>query len=416
MYIGAGIGGNGRLKQLSELDLPHIDLFDPEYARDPHSTYLAASGKSWIAQYQFGYLVLDYEAMRDFLRDDERCREPNVDLVRMWNAQGTAFERFTAHQLVALRGDEHKRIRDLVAPAFTPMAASRHRQFMRETLNGIIDGVSGRSCEFTELSARYPITVMCRLIGVPIEDVAKFADWLEPQEAAFGQDASMLPAIDDGLVNMYEYATRLVESRREAGDHPEDLLQDLVELAHEGDRLDDEELRTLLILLLGAGYDTTKNQLNLIMKMLIDHPGEQEKLADDPARVKRLINESLRLRNAIGCLHRLTDVDIEYRDVLIPANTFLSIPVTFYGWDGNYADAPGRFDPERRDAPPVIAFGQGIHMCLGQFLARALLEEGLPILARRIRNPRLAGDIAHRSPMGIWGYKSMPVAFDAIAD
>ena len=215
---------------------------------------------------------------------------------------------------------------------------------------------------------------------------------------------------------MYEYVTRLVDSRREAGNHPQDLLQDLVEIALEGDRLDDEELRTLLVLLLGAGYDTTKNQLNLVMKMLIDHPQEQEKLAGEPARVKRLINESLRLRNAIGCLHRLNDVDIEYRDVLIPANTFLSMPVTFYGWDAKHADAPGSFDPERRDAPPVIAFGQGIHMCLGQFLARALLEEALPMLARRIRNPRLNGDIVPRAPMGIWGYKSLPIAFDAIAD
>ncbi len=404
------------MKHLSELDLPQIDLFDPEYARDPHAAYLAARENSWIAQYQFGYLLLDYASMRDFLRDDERCREPNLDLVQMWNAQGTAFERFTAHQLVALRGEEHHRIRMLVAPAFTPMAADKHRQFMRQTFEEIVDSVNGQGCEFAELSARYPITVMCRLIGVPIEDVRSFADWLEPQEAAFGQDASMLPEIDHGLVNMYEYVTRLIDSRREAADHPQDLLQDLVETAHEGDRLDDEELRTLLILLLGAGFDTTKNQLNLIMKMLIDHPQELQKLDANPKRAKRVINESLRLRNAIGCLHRLNDVDIEYRDVLIPANTFMSFPLTFFGWDGDHARNPDRFDPERSDAPPVIAFGQGIHICLGQFLARALLEEALPILARRIRNPRLDGDIVCRAPMGIWGYKSLPIAFDAIVN
>ena len=401
------------MKLLSELDLPQIDLFDPEYARDPHATYLEASKESWIAKYQFGYLLLDYQSMRDFLRDDARCRTPNLDLIHMWNAQGSTFERFTAHQLVALRGSEHKRIRDLVAPAFTPRAASKHRGFMRETLEEIIDDVKGQSCEFAEVSAKYPITVMCRLIGVPIEDVSNFGDWLEPQEAAFGQDAAMLPAIEHGLVHMYEYVTELIDSRRKPGDHPDDLLQDLVELAHEGDRLDDEELRTLLVLLLGAGYDTTKNQLNLLLKMLMDHPQEQEKLEKDPTRVKLVINESLRLRNAIGSLHRLNDVDIEYRDVLIPANTFMSIPTTFYGWDKQYAENPDNFDPDRSDAPKVMAFGQGIHICLGQFLARALLEEGLPILAQRIRNPRLNGEIVHRSPMGIWGYKSLPIAFDA---
>ena len=72
---------------------------------------------------------------------------------------------------------------------------------MRRTLEEIHDGVQGNKCEFAEVSAKYPITVMCRLVGVPREDIGKFGDWLEPQEAAFGQDASMLPAIGhDGLL------------------------------------------------------------------------------------------------------------------------------------------------------------------------------------------------------------------------
>lgn len=404
------------MQQLSDLDLPQIDLFDPAYASDPHGTYQAAREKSWLAQYQFGYLVLDHDAMRDFLRDDDRCREPNLDIVAMWGAEGTAFERFTAHQLVAQRGNAHKKIRDLVAPAFTPKAAAKHREFMIETLNEILDKVEGQECDFVDISTYYPITVMCRLIGVAAEDVTKFKDWLEPQEAAFGQDPEMFGLINDGLVNMYEYVSNLITERRQPGEHPGDLLQDLVNLAGEGDQLDDEELRTLLILLLGAGFDTTKNQINLIMKMLIDQPEELEKIQQDPARVKPVIAESLRLRNAIGCLHRLNDVDIEYRNVLIPANTFMSFPVTFNGWDSTYTSNPENFDVERSDGPPLITFGQGIHMCLGQYLARGLLEEALPILARRIRNPRLNGDIVYRSPMGIWGYSSVPIAFSEIAD
>jgi len=403
------------MQQLSDLDLPQIDLFDPAYSADPHSTYQAAREKSWLAQYQFGYLVLDHDAMRDFMRDDDRCREPNRDIVAMWGAEGTAFERFTSHQLVAMRGEEHKKMRDLVAPAFTPKAAAKHRDFMKEVLNDILDKVEGQEVDFVDISTYYPITVMCRLIGVAPEDVTKFKDWLEPQEAAFGQDPEMFALINDGLVNMYDYVTRLIEERRQPGEHPDDLLQDLVDLAEEGDKLDDEQLRTLLILLLGAGFDTTKNQLNLIVKMLMDHPEELEKLREDPARVKPVIAESLRLRNAIGCIHRLPDVDIEYRDVVIPANTFLSFPITFNGWDEQHTSNPESFNVDRADGPPLIAFGQGIHMCLGQYLARGLLEEALPILARRISNPRLSGDVAYRSPMGIWGYSSVPIAFDEIA-
>src|SRR5689334_9489509 len=110
---------------LADLEMAQIDMFDPKFAEDPPATYEKARRTcSWIAKYQFGYFLLDAQSMRDFLRDDERCREPNKDITQNWNAYGTAFERFNDHQLVALTGDAHKRIRQLVAPAFTPRAAN----------------------------------------------------------------------------------------------------------------------------------------------------------------------------------------------------------------------------------------------------------------------------------------------------
>lgn len=401
------------MKSVSEMDLPEIDIFDPDFARDPHAIYAEARKKSWIAKYQFGYMLLDYDDMKAFLRDDGRCREPNQEIVMAWNAKDTPFDRFTSNSLVALRGDDHKRIRNLVAPAFTPRTANKHRQFMRDRMIEVIEEFLPKgACDFAELSAQYPITVMCRLIGVPQEDCMRFAKWLEPQEAAFGQDASMLPEISDGLDNMYKYVAGLIEERQKPGDHPDDLLQDLVGLASDdGDQLTDEELKTLLIILLGAGFDTTKNQLNLMIKMLIDNPDELAKLESDSERFLPFINETLRYKNAIGSLHRITDVDIEHNDVLFPANTFVSMPITAYGRDASKYDQPDQLDPDR-SGPPSIAFGQGIHMCLGQFLARALLEEGLPIVVERLKNIRLDGEIEYRSPLGIWGYKTLPIAFD----
>ena len=400
------------MPMLSELDLPEIDLFDPALARDPVAAYAEARKRSWVARYQFGYILLDAQSMRDFLRNDTECRTPNFDIVKAWGAEGTAFARFTTTQLVALRGAEHKRIRDLVAPAFTPKAANQHRAVMRETLEHILDDVAPTgSCDFARVSAKYPITVMCGLIGVRPEDIDRFEEWLEPQERAFGQDPSILPVLDAACGHMIEYVSGLIEQRRAPGDHPDDLLQSLVGLASAGDRLSDEELRMLLMLLLGAGYDTSKNQLNLLMKLLIDHPHEWERLAGEPSRAKPLIEESLRYLNVIGSVHRVTNVEMTYRDVIIPANTFFSIPITWHGRDPAINAAPDVFDPDRKGAVH-FTFGQGEHICLGMFLARALLEEGLPILARRLRHPRLAGPLSYRTPMGIWGYTSIPIAFE----
>jgi cytochrome P450 len=399
--------------RLEDLELASIDLFDRTFWRDPFSVYDAAREvHPWLARYQFGYLLLDQASMRAFLRDDGRCRTPNRDITHLWQAYDTPFQRFNDHQMVALGGAEHKRLRDLVASAFTPRAANRHRPFMREVFEEVLDSLGdAESCDINDIASQYPITVMCSLIGIAREDLSKFVHWLDVMEAAFGQDAAILPKLNESIEGMYGYVSGVIEERRKPGDHPEDLLQQLVELAHEGQSLTDEELRSLLVLLLGAGFDTTKNQINLIMKMFIDHPDEWKKAANDPDYSKRVIEESLRFMNPIGSLHRVTNEDIVYRDVLIPANSFISIPITYNGRDPAANADPDSFNPMREKITHV-SFGQGIHMCLGQFLARALLEEAIPVMAQRLRHPREAGTPEFRSPFGIWGYRSLPIAFD----
>jgi cytochrome P450 len=401
--------------RVDELKLAQIDLFDPAFPLDPFRIYDSArSVHPWIAKYQFGYFLLDQASMKAFLRDDRRCRTPNRDITRLWNAVGTPFERFTDHHMVALGGEQHRRIRDLVAPAFTPRAAAALRPYMRKVFEETLDALGDAdTCDINDVSSMYPITVMCSIIGVAREDIPKFVHWLDGLEAAVGQDVRVLPMLNESLAGMLDYATGLVEERRRPGSHPDDLLQSLVNLAHEEDRLTDEELRLLLVLLLGAGFDTSKNQLNLIMKLFVDHPEEWRKVVADPLRAKVVIEEALRFLNPLGGLHRVTNEDIVYRDVLIPANTFLTFPVTYAGRDPAENDNPNVFDPDRPKMAH-IAFGQGIHMCLGQFLARAILEEAVPIMARRLRHPRLNGECTYRSPLGIWGVRSLPIKFDKV--
>jgi len=400
------------MPSLSDLELPEIDLFDPNFSKDPHGVYRRARETgAWMAKYQFGYIPLDYETVKFFMRADTWCRTPNRDITMMWDAQGSVFARFNDNMLMALGGESHARLRRLVAPAFTPREANLQRPLMRETFRQVIaPTISKGECEFVEAITKYPITVICRLIGVPTEDIDLFRHWVDGLDAAFGQDASILPRLNDVTGKMFAYVDKLIERRKAAVEKTQDLLQTLLDLSENGDSLSSEELKCLLIILLGGGFDTTRNQLVLLMYLMTQHPEYWKRAADDPAFVKPLIEECLRFFNPIGATHRVTNVDTEYRGVTIPANTFITLTQAVPGRDPAVNPDPERFDPERK-SPVHLSFGQGMHMCVGMFLARALLEEAIPVLARSMLDPKLSGDLKYRHPMGVWGLQVLPITF-----
>lgn len=398
--------------RLDELSLPEIDIFDPQFAADPHATFRRARERgAWLAKYQFGYLPLDFESVRFFFRADDVCRPPNRDITIAWNAQNTTFARFFDHMLLALSGEEHRRLRRIVAPAFTSRQANNGRLRMRELLRETVGGwlPAGR-CDFSQAISPYPIGLICELIGIPRADVPKFAGWLEKLESAYAQDARALPELNRIIGEIFAYIDGVLERRRRASEKPADLLQALLDATTEGG-LSDEELRCLLTVLLGAGYDTTKNQLTFIVYLMTQHPEHWLRAARDKEFVKPLIEESLRYMSPIGAMHRVTNVEIEYRSVTIPPNTFFSLSQNVPGRDPAVNDDPDRFDPSRK-RPAHIAFGQGEHSCLGHFIARALLEEAVPMLAHALLEPRLAGPPTFRSPMGTWGLASLPIEFE----
>lgn len=401
------------MPSLQDLDLPEIDMFDPEFARDPHGVFRKArEAGAWMARYQFGYFALDYETVKFIMRGDDFCRTPNHDITMLWDAHGTPFARFNDNMLMALNGEEHRRVRSLIAPAFTPREANKHRDLMRQTLIEQIGPVIAKGeCDFVEAVTLYPITVICQMIGVPTGDIPKFRNWVDGLDAGFGQDVDVLPKLNDALANMFDYTDGLIEARKRADNPPDDLLQTLLDLTEEGVSLTKEELQCLLIIVLGGGFDTTRNQLVLLMKLMCEHPRYWPRVLEEPGFTKKLIEECLRFYNPIGGgNHRVTNVDVEYRGVTIPANTFITLSQAAPGRDPAANDDPETFDPDR-EKPNHITFGQGMHMCVGMFIARALLEEAIPILARAMREPRLAGEPEYRFPMGVWGLNSLPLSF-----
>ena len=172
-----------------------------------------------------------------------------------------------------------------------------------------------------------------------------------------------------------------------------------------------QELADVLIFLFVAGYDTSKNALTLAMDSLIKQPALYQRCAEDIDFCRKVVEENFRFLTT-STIARTVTKDIVYRDVLIPEGSLLFFTVNVAGRDPTAVEEPDSFDPERAQLKKHIAFGQGVHICLGQFIARAQIEEGLHQIARRIRNPRRTGPSAWRPFFGVWGLIGLPIEFD----
>jgi cytochrome P450 len=218
--------------------------------------------------------------------------------------------------------------------------------------------------------------------------------------------------LEDAMAVLDGFVQRLVAGRR-AGIRPgddADMLDALLATTERGE-LTDRELYDLLIFLFAAGYDTSKNVLTLLMHTLIERPAIYERCAASLDHCKHVIEEMVRFA-AVSTLFRRTIADFDYRGVHIPRGTRFVIPVSTLGRDpGAFADGDA-FLPERAHPNRHIGFGHGTHICLGQWIARAQLEEGLHLVAQRLRSPRQVGAVAHRGFIGVWGLRTLPIAFE----
>ena len=219
-----------------------------------------------------------------------------------------------------------------------------------------------------------------------------------------------MPVIEAAYQHLWRWVDGLIAARGRGGDH-DDLLGDLI-AANTSGALSDVELRQMLIFLFGAGYDTSKNQLTLITYALLDRPEIWDRCAEDREYCDKVVEEGFRYASPSNTYREVTK-EIEYRGVTIPEGTMLIFPLTQAGRDpASFAD-PETINPERNQVDRHLAFGRGIHVCLGQFLARANLEEGLHLIAQRLTKPRLVGEVTWRPFPGTWGVRNLPIAFDA---
>jgi len=396
-----------------ELDLPLMLPADGQPSRrfDPR---LQMPDDAWLVRNLFGYAVWHYDDVTSILRD----KRWHSAAGRIPELMGVTDEAFLARQGVSIlsaEGDVHLRLRRLVAPAFSPRQADRLRPFMREVINGLVDKVAstGKADVAVDLCEPYPIPIICELLGAPKNDWQLFSRWANDILEIFSIDmASKLDLIMRTQDELDAYTRELIAVRR---DKPaDDLLTDLIAMEEAGDKLSTDELVMMVNAVIIGGTDTTRNQLGCALGLFAEHPDQWALLAERPELAQRAVEETMRYFGAVRGTARFASVDIEYRDVLFPAGTFIAVGLAEANRDSDVFREPAVFDiAAQKSDQPQLTFGSGIHYCLGQALARAELQEALPLLAQRLPNLALDGPTTWKPEgVGIFGPAHMPVTFD----
>jgi cytochrome P450 len=313
-----------------------------------------------------------------------------------------------------MEGPEHARLRRLAAPAFTPKAADRRRPFMRDVINGLLDPhtPNGRIELVDDLCDPYPIPIICELLGAPKEDWKLFSQWATDIFRIFNNDiANDAEKIKQASAELDDYVRAMIADRRSKP--AEDLLSDMIAAEEAGDRLSTDELVMMTEAVLMAGTDTTRNQLACAVALFTQHPDQWKLLADDPSLATRAVEESMRYLGAVRGTARVASEDIEYKDTLFPAGTLVATSLVGANFDPSVWPEPQRFDITRESTgQPQMTFGAGIHFCLGANLARAELQEALPLLARRMPDLGTYAPVEFKpATVGIWGPSKLPLTF-----
>ena len=394
-----------------DLELPEVDVVDAERS-DVVAAFEAAGRQHWLCRVPIGYAVTRHEDVTAILR--ERRFHSAISLIpQMAGVEGPIRERQTG-SILSMEGAEHTRLRRLASPAFTPKATDRLRPFMREVVNGLVDSFAARgSCELVEdVCEPYPIPIICELLGAPKEDWKLFSGWATNIFRIFNNDLAADQAlIVTAMDELHAYVRAMVEERRSRP--ADDLLSHMIAVEEEGDRLSTDELVMMTEAVLMAGTDTTRNQLACSVALLAQRPDQWKRLAEDPDLAAGAVEETMRHLGAVRGTARFASEDIEYRDVIFPTGTLVMTNLAVANFDEAVWDDPHRFDISRAPGRAGhMTFGSGIHFCLGASLARAELQEALPLLARRLPDLELDGPIEWKPPnIGIWGPSRLRLRF-----
>jgi cytochrome P450 len=400
------------VQDVAALDLPEFDPADTALHGDLfHETMASLAERSWLARIPLGYMTLDREAGEFFLRT-KQATFPGQKIAELFGIDAGPLREEIDRNILHIDGDDHRRLRNLLNPFFTPRAADRWRPMMRGLLQELFARVEadGR-VEFVGGFAKpYPSNVIATVMGAPREDAERLHEWSNWIQRQFDGPSLMTERdrIERACEEFYDWCGALLVHRRETpGD---DLISVLIAAEEDGERLSDVELVNLVLNVLVGGVDTTQSQLAHALRLFAAHPDQWELLAREPDRAPHAVEEVLRHEPITPFTARILTGEVTYREVVFPEGTVIMVCSFTGNRDG--AGDPAFDITADREGARLLTFGAGIHFCVGSNLATAELEEALAFLAPRMPGLRLDGDPAFGTIQGIYGLEALPIAWD----
>jgi cytochrome P450 len=287
----------------------------------------------------------------------------------------------------------HTRLRKLVQQAFTPRALQHIAATVERVVADLLDAIADRDeLDLVEsLALPVPSIVICEMMGVPLADRVRFTRWTAEatHDLQLMPDPEIAARADAASFALRDYFRELVAQRR--GNLTDDILSGLIRAEQDGGRLDETELVSQAIGLLIAGFETTIGAIALGVRSLLRHPDQLARLRAQPELIKPAVEECLRFDTSIPITMRFLHEDAEFGGQRIPADTLVVALIAAAQRDPAIYRDPDRFDITRSEAP-VLAFGGGIHHCLGAHLARMEMQTAILALVQRFPRLHLVSD------------------------
>ena len=398
---------------VNDLKLPYVV---PKIIKSEHGTYaqlemaLNASKEHWLGFTGLSFVVINHEHSLAMLKD------------KRWHNALYLFSEKNPHlsdsdkanrkqSIINLEGLDHARLRKIVGPVFSPKVADSLRPEMNKAINKIIDEISN-PLEFdlqAEVFDKYPSYIISQILGVPHSDWQMFGQWADDVFKTFGGNYDHdKDTVVDTQAQLSAYVRKLIAEKRE--NPTDDLVSLLIKAEVDGEKLTTLEISLLINAVLLAGIDTTRCQLGLIAIMLENKPEMLEMLRNDE-NVEDILEECVRLDSVFRYMIRIASEDIEYNGVLFPKGTIMGVTLTAGNHDESVFEDAEKFiidRPNRKGA--TLSFGAGIHYCLGAALARAQMQECMKVVAKRIGNYSIVGEVQFReSYESVWGPRSINI-------
>jgi cytochrome P450 len=359
------------------------ELMSPELARNPQPMYLTLRESSPVMHLDgVGVIVSDRSGV------DEVLRNPDV-----FSSNMSAHDLKTKRPLIPLQIDppDHRKYRKILDPLFAPQRMRPLEESVAGLVNALVDGFVGDDeIDFTrQFSVPFPSQVFLTLFGLPLDELPRFLAMkdgvIRPDHVVghpFGHpetEAYQQQTAD----SIYEYFEQVLDERAEAGDRRDDLLSHFLHVEVDGDRLTREDMLDICFLFLIAGLDTVSASLDCFFGYLAEHPEARRKLVDDPESIPSVVEELLRWETPVMGVARVATRDVEVGGCPVSAGEHvMAILGSANLDDAELPDAAElRWD---REVNRHLAFGGGIHRCLGSHLARLELRVALREWHRRI--------------------------------